>query len=63
MSWYSDADQTRHYRDVARDAGCTCPMNFPPHIHLIDCLYYVEVREVAEELERSHDADDGRPWL
>ena len=65
------AEQDRHYRIAARDRGCTCP-DLPAHVHLLDCPLYVvpggvpgglHDHELHEELDKAHDADEGRPWL
>ena len=43
--WYSYAEQAKHYRESARDRGCTCPM-MPPHIHLGDCPLFSPAADV-----------------
>jgi len=59
---YTEAEQDRHYREEARVMGCICP-DLPAHVHLVQCPLYRPAEEWLEELDKSHDADDGRPWL
>jgi len=59
---YSQAEQDKHYREAAWDRGCSCPM-LPAHVHLLGCLLYRPAEEWLEELDKAHDADEGRPWM
>jgi hypothetical protein len=63
-SWYSYTQQDRHYREQAREEGCTC-RDLPAHTHAEDCPAYVfEPRDRAEYLaylEEEHRQDAELP--
>jgi hypothetical protein len=62
MTYYSEREQDRHYRETARELGCICG-DLPAHVHILECPLYRPAEEWLEELSKSHDHDEGRPWM
>jgi hypothetical protein len=59
-SWYSYTQQDRHYREQARELGCTCG-DLPPHVHRIECPLYRPAEEWLDYLEEEHRQDAELP--
>ena len=60
MTYYSYAEQVRHYRIAAWDRGCTCP-ELPPHIHLVECPLYETPGGVPTHLHEHRDSPAAGP--
>ena len=53
---YTYAEQAAHYRQAARDRGCTCPDLMAPHTHLLECPLYEVPGGVPEGLHDHRDS-------